>query len=484
MDGLHVRVIPAAPASRPGGVRRLPAPGSTRPGSRRPVAGLLLVALGFLLLLVAPSVAAGAAADGPGDVRVLTLDGMINPVSQRYLERGIEAAAAEGAELVVIELDTPGGLLDATQELTSGMLGSRVPIAVYVTPQGARAASAGVFVTMAAHVAAMAPGTRIGAATPVSAEGEEMADDLRTKVINDTVVYGRTIAEARGRNADWAEDAVRDAVVVSAREAVELGVVDLIAEDRAALLAAIDGTTVELPEGPVTLQTASAPVVGVEMSPVESLFMAIANPTIALLLLSLGALGVYAELTNPGTLLPGIAGVILLVLAFLSLGMLPLSMGGLALVVIGLLLIGAEPFVASGGVLGVGGVAAFVIGALLLVDDTRAPFVEVSLPVILALGAGMGAFVLIALQGMARVRGRPAAIGPDDLVGRFGRMRGVGEVFVAGERWAAVGPDPDAPLPPPNAPVRIARREGFRLVVEPADPAEADAAGLPPSPKE
>jgi membrane-bound serine protease (ClpP class) len=409
---------------------------------------------------------------------------MINPVSGRYIERALEQAAADGAELVVIELDTPGGLLDTTQALTQQLLASPVPVAVYVSPQGARAASAGVFVTLAAHVAAMAPGTRIGAATPVSAEGEDMGDDLRAKVVNDTVVYGRSLAELRGRNADWVEAAVRDAAVVSAQEAVELGVVDLVAEDRAALLAAIDGTTVQLPGGPVTLRTAAAPVVEVEMSGIESLFMAIANPTIALLLLSLGALGIYAELSNPGTLLPGIAGVIMLVLAFLSLGMLPLSVGGLALVVIGLVLIGAEPFVASGGVLGLGGVAAFLVGALLLIDDTRAPFVEVSMPVILALGAGMAAFVLIVVRGMARIRGRPPAIGPDDLVGRLGRMRGPGEVFVAGERWAAIGPDVGVPLPPPDAPVRIAGRDGFRLVVEPADPDDVDPAGWPPGPKE
>jgi membrane-bound serine protease (ClpP class) len=407
------------------------------------------------------------AAQSPGEVRVLALDGMINPVSERYLVRGIGDAASEGAGLVLVELDTPGGLLDATQSLTAAMLASDVPIAVHVTPQGSRAASAGVFVTMAAHVAAMAPKTRIGAATPVSGDGSEIPEDLRNKVVNDTVAYARSIATARERNADWAEDAVRDAVVVDAAEALELDVIDLVAADRATLLGEIDGRAVALPAGERTIATTGVPVVERPMSPFEQLFMALADPNIALLLLSLGGVGIYFELANPGAMLPGIVGAIFLILAFLSLGTLPLSYAGLAFVILGLVLMGAEVFVASGGLLGVGGVVAFGLGALLFIDERRAPFLEVSRPLILVLTVGMGAFVLIALRGMMQVRRKPPAFATDELVGRVASVRTPTEVFVLGELWQARPAAAHEGGLVPGATVRIVGRSGFVLVVEP-----------------
>ncbi|MEO6294680.1 MAG: ATP-dependent Clp protease proteolytic subunit, partial [Candidatus Limnocylindria bacterium] len=244
----------------------------------------LCVAAGIAGLVAPAGVRAGA-----DDVHLLTLDDAINPISARYLERGIEEAAEQGAAAVLIELSTPGGLLDATQDLTTAMLGAEVPIIVYVTPPGTHAASAGVFITMAGHVAAMAPSTRIGAATPVSGDGSEIPEDLARKIINDTAEYARSIAEARGRNADWAEDAVRDAVVVGATEAVEIGAVDLVAEDRRALLDEIDGRSVSLLAGHVTLATADAAVVELPMSPFEDFLMAISDPNIAVILLSLGS---------------------------------------------------------------------------------------------------------------------------------------------------------------------------------------------------
>ena len=433
----------------------------------------MLLLLGFALM--APS----AGAQSPGEVRVLTLDGMINPVSERYLVRGIDEAAGDAAGLVVIELDTPGGLLDATQSLTATMLGSGVPIAVYVTPQGSRAASAGVFVTMAAHVAAMAPNTRIGAATPVSGDGGEIPEDLRNKLVNDTVAYARSIATARDRNADWAEDAVRDAVVVDAAEALELEVIDLVVADRAALLEALDGRSVALPAGEKRLDTAGVRVVERPMSPFEQLFMAIADPNIALLLLSLGGIGIYFELANPGAMLPGIVGVIFLILAFLSLGTLPLSYAGLAFVILGLVLLGAEVFVASGGLLGVGGVVAFGLGGLLLIDERQAPFLEVSRPLILALTLGMGAFVLVALRGVMQVRQRRPFVGQDDLIGRTATVRAPGEVFVLGELWQARATDGDHALVPGTT-VRVAGREGLLLLVEPEASSPADPVSASP----
>ena len=410
----------------------------------------------------------GGAADthaAVGDVRVLRVEGVINPISARYVVRGIEDAAEGGDAAVLIELDTPGGLLDATQEITGAMLNARVPVIVYVTPVGTHAASAGTFITMAGHVAAMAPSTRIGAATPVSGEGQEIPEDLRTKIINDTAAYARSIADARDRNADWAEDAVRDGVSVGAEEAVELGVVDLVAADRAELLATIDGLTVRLPDGEVTVETADAAVVEEPMSPFEEVLKVLSDPNIALILLSLGTIGIYFELSNPGAFFPGIFGAIALVLALFSLGTLPINFAGLALLLFGLALLGAEIWVASGGVLGIGGGIAFVIGALLLVDDTQAPFLEVSRPLIFGITLALVAFVMVALRAVMRTRLRPAYIGGNDMVGRDGMVRGTSSVFVEGELWRARPAASDTALRPGDR-VRVIGREGLGLIVE------------------
>jgi membrane-bound serine protease (ClpP class) len=422
-----------------------------------------VLALGVLMLGLAGVGGVGAAA---GEVRVLRVEGVINPVSARYVVRGIEEAADEGDAAVLIELDTPGGLLDATQEITGVMLNAPLPVIVYVTPAGTHAASAGTFITMAAHVAAMAPSTRIGAATPVSGEGQEIPEDLRTKIINDTAVYARSIAEARGRNPDWAEDAVRDGVSVGATEAVELDVVDLVAADRAELLDAVDGMTVRLLDDEATLATADAVVVEEPMSPVEEFLKVLSDPNIALILLSLGTLGIYFELSNPGAFFPGIFGAIALILALFSLGTLPINYAGLGLLVFGLALLGAEIWVASGGVLGIGGGIAFLIGALILVDDSQAPFLEISRPLIFGITLALVAFVLFAVQAVMRTRRRPAFIGGGDMIGREGSVRGTSSVFVEGELWRAHVASADATLRPGDR-VRIIGREGLDLIVEP-----------------
>ncbi len=426
------------------------------------------LALGIAMLGLG---AAGDVEAAAGEVRVLRVEGVINPVSARYVIRGIEAAAEEGDAAVLIELDTPGGLLDATQQITGALLNARLPVIVYVTPVGTHAASAGTFITMAGHVAAMAPSTRIGAATPVSGEGQEIPEDLRTKIINDTAVYARSIADARDRNADWAEDAVRDGVSIGAEEAVELDVVDLVAADRAELLGAVDGFTVNLPDGEVTVETAGAAVVEEPMSPFEEVLKVLSDPNIALILLSLGTLGIYFELSNPGAFFPGIFGAIALVLALFSLGTLPINYAGLALLIFGLALMGAEIWVASGGVLGIGGGIAFVIGALILVDDTQAPFLEVSRPLIFGITLALVAFVLVALRAVMRTRLRPAYIGGNDMVGRDGMVRGTSSVFVEGELWRARTAAPDRTLKPGDR-VRVIGREGLGLIVEPLPEAD------------
>ena len=426
--------------------------------------GLSLAALCLGLLLLG----IGAARDvraAAGEVRVLTIDGVINPISARYVLRGIEAAAEDGDAAVLIELDTPGGLLDATQDITGAMLNARLPVIVYVTPVGTHAASAGTFITMAAHIAAMAPSTRIGAATPVSGEGSEIPEDLRTKIINDTAVYARSIAEARGRNADWAEEAVRDGASIGAEEAVEIGVVDLIADDRSELLDAINGTIVRLPDGEVTLRTADAVVVEEPMSPFEEVLVVLSDPNIALILLSLGTLGIYFELSNPGAFFPGIFGAIALVLALFSLGTLPINYAGLALLLFGLALLGAEIWVTSGGVLGIGGGIAFLLGALILVDDSRAPFLEISRPLIFGITLVLVAFVLFALRAVMRTRRRPAFIGGGDMIGRQGSIRGRSSVFVEGELWRARPVDASTALRPGDV-VQIIGREGLDLIVQ------------------
>jgi membrane-bound serine protease (ClpP class) len=454
------------------------APFSTTPATRRSrgrgrtirrLFGVFCLILGFAVQ------AQGVLGQTPGEVRVLTIDGMINPITERYLTRGIEEASASGAALLLLELDTPGGLLESTQRMTSAILRSEVPIAVYVTPEGGRAASAGVFITMSGNIAAMAPNTRIGAATPVDGAGGDIDEDLARKIINDTVVYARSIAETRERNADWVEDAVRDAVVVNATEAVDLDVVDLVATSRADLLQQIDGMTVTTRAGEVVLATADAPISEEPLSAFEELFMAIANPNIALLLLSLGGIALYFELANPGAMIPGIVGVIFLILAFLSLGALPISAAGLALLVVGLALLGAELFVASGGILGIGGVIAFGLGGLLLIDETQSPVVEVSRPLIIGLTVSMGAFVMVALRGVMRARRRPVAIGDGDMSTRLARVRGPDEVFVAGERWRARRADGSVEPLEPGHPVRVVGRDGLSLLVEPAPEADDDA---------
>jgi membrane-bound serine protease (ClpP class) len=419
-------------------------------------------------------VGAGPVRAGAGDIHLLTLDDIINPISVRYLERGIHAAEDEGAAAVLIELSTPGGLLEATQDLTSTMLSARVPVIVYVTPPGTHAASAGVFITMAGHVAAMAPSTRIGAATPVSGDGTEIPEDLARKILNDTAEYARSIAEARDRNADWAEDAVREADVVGAAEAVEIDAVDLVAEDRSELLEAIDGTTVSLAGAEMTLETAGAPVLELPMSPFEDVLMALSDPNIAVILLSLGSLGIYFELSAPGSFFPGIAGAIALILGLFSVGTLPVNYAGLVLLLLGLALMGAEIWVASGGVLGIGGAIAFVLGASLLIDDTQAPFLEVSRPLIYGITLALVLFSIVAVRAVMRTRRRPVAIGGYDMVGQVGVRRGPESVYVEGELWSARAAE-GATLPGTGR-VRIIGREGMTLIVEPLDGAgEASA---------
>lgn len=401
----------------------------------------LAIAATLLILGVVGFACGGGPGAPPQAVHVLTADGVVGPVMERYLDRGIDGAEDEDAEAVVIQLDTPGGLITSMNDIVKRILSSKVPVVVYVSPQGGQAASAGTFITMAAHVAAMAPATRIGAATPVGSGGEEIQGPLGDKVTNDAAEQIKGLAELRERNEEWAESAVRDAVSANASEALELDVVDLIANDLDQLLDSVDGRQVTLyPDRDVTLQTANAEVVFNDMNFIERFLDIIADPNIALLLLSLGTLAIFIEIVNPGVIFPGVFGVIALILGFFALSVLPFNWAGVALILFAFVLFGLEIFVPSGGILGVGGVVALILGGLLLTSGNPPEF-QVSRWLLIGLAAAMGAMVLFVLVNIVRIRTMPAQTGVESIVGREAVTRSAldpdGFVFFDGERWSA-----------------------------------------------
>ena len=360
--------------------------------------GPTLLALGLLALALAHwAVPAHAAGD---HVALVKIDGVIDAVSSRYLARAINKAADEGAALVVVQLDTPGGRIDSMRDMVEAILGSRTPLAVYVSPAGAQAASAGTFVTAAANFAAMAPATNIGAASPVSGSGEDLPSTLRQKVDEDTRAFIRGIAEQRNRNADALEDTVTYARAYSASEAVDLGIVDLIATDMADLLNQLDGRTAETASGTVVVSTAGAQVLEVRTTMLERFLGVIADPNIAYLLLSLGSVSLMAEFFSPGVFGPGVVGVIALLLAFVALGQLPVSWVGVALILFSMGLFYFELQAPGIGAFGAGGVAAFLVGSFLIFGgffESSAipePAVEVNRWVIGAMSVTLVAVVL------------------------------------------------------------------------------------------
>lgn len=335
---------------------------------------LLLAAVVAVVVVMAATTTprlAGGQASAPSVV-VVPLTGAITPPTARFVTSAIAEAERAGAAAVVIELDTPGGLLSSTDEIIRAILASDVPVVVWVGPDGARAASAGVFITYAAQVAAMAPSTRIGSASPVSLTGE-MDETMRRKVTNDAVSQIRTLADLRGRDATWAEAAVRDAANVTAAEALRLGVVDLLASDVPTLLTDIDGRTVSTASGPVTLATSGAETIGSEMGWLDQLLAVLADPTIAYILLSLGGLGLFLELSNPGVTFPGVFGGISLLLGLYGLGTLPVNWAGVGLIAFSFLLFVVDLFVPSLGTLTIGGLVSFVLGSYLLLGSNAPP---------------------------------------------------------------------------------------------------------------
>ena len=423
----------------------------------------------FLLILFAVGIGMACGSDDPdrGAVHLLTLDGGIGPITERYIDRGITKAEDEGARLIIIEMDTPGGFSSSMREIVQRIEASDVPIVVYVSPWGARAASAGTFITMAAHVAVMAPNTSIGAAAAINADGSDIEGTLGKKVENDAVAFIRGIAELRGRNADWAEQAVREAVAATQTEAVELNVVDFVAGDVDEILHRIDGTTIELkPDVMVTLTgLPGARRVNTDMTVWERMLEHLANPTLATILISLGMIGLFFELSNPGAIFPGVAGVLAIAIGFLALGVLPVDTIGLVLIGIALLFFALELFVPSGGILAGGGLLALVLGAIIAFRDTPTEFQPNRIVVGILGFLLVVVFVSMAI-GLARMRKMRSETGAEALVGRMAIARTPltpdGTVFIQGERWQAELEDGSAAE---GEEVRVVSANGLRLRV-------------------
>ncbi|PYN57644.1 MAG: hypothetical protein DMD94_03600 [Candidatus Rokuibacteriota bacterium] len=424
-----------------------------------------LMALATIIAMLLP-VAVWAA---PAPVATIEIEGVINPVTLRLVGLAIDRAQAERAQALVILLDTPGGLERSMRAIVQRMMNAEVPVVVFVAPTGARAASAGVFITMAGHVAAMAPATNIGAASPVSVGGGGADKTMMKKVENDAAAFIRTVAIERGRNADWAEKAVRQAVAVTEREALKLNVIDLVADSLPDLLGKIDGRTIKLPKGPVTLATKGAPVRPIEIGFRDRFLNVITDPNVAYVLMMLGMLGLFFELSNPGVILPGIIGGISLILAFFAFQSLPINYAGLLLILFGIVLLVAEIKIVSHGVLAIGGMISMALGSLMLFDSPEVGF-RVSWWVIApTVGATAGLFLFVVAAGV-RALGRPPATGVEGLVGKTAivreRLAPEGQVMVSGEIWRAVAQG--EPLEP-GAQVRIVSVDGLTLKVAKAE---------------
>jgi membrane-bound serine protease (ClpP class) len=435
----------------------------------RHLTGLLLKVVGVLYLLCLLALQA-ARAQAPS-AALLTVDGPIGPAYADYVERGIAQAAASGRKLVVLQLDTPGGLDTAMRITVRAILAAPIPVACFVAPSGARAASAGTYILYACHIAAMAPGTNLGAATPVQvgtgpdppgAAKPGQPSTMENKAVNDAAAYLRGLAQLRGRNAVWAEASVRQSLSLSAEDALEAKVIDIVARDTAGVLAQAHGRSVSVRGQPWRVDSAGAAILDAPPDWRTRLLAVITNPSVALILLSLGAYGLLFEFMSPGAVLPGVVGAICLLLGLYGLQLLPINYSGLALIFFGLACMVAEAFLPSFGVIGFGGVIAFVIGALLLLDSEAPGF---GVPLGLVAGIGITAALLVGAtaQVALRTRRRPRVGALASLEGSLGEMLGEGWANVGGETWQVAA---DTPLVRGER-VRVLGRRGRVLLVAP-----------------
>ena len=373
-------------------------------------------------------------------VDVIVIDGTINPAVDDFIRESIGRAKLNRAQALVIQLDTPGGLLTSTRTIVKEILGAPVPVIVYVSPSGAGAGSAGVFVTMSGHIAAMAPGTNIGAAHPVSGGGQEVKGVMGEKIENFTASFSESIAQQRGRNTEWAVQTVRKSVSITEREALKKNVIDIVAKDIDDLLRQADGRKVELEGRPHTLALKGVRIVRYEMSLKQRIINAIADPNIAYLFMMAGILGLYMEFSHPGVFFPGVAGAICLLLALASFQLLPINYTGLILMLLGVALLVGEAFFPSFGVLGVGGIIAMALGSLLLFDTQGSDF-GVDRPIVFTAVGTLGAFVLAVSYLVFRSQKSRPTLGLEGLLGEVGEVRGklnpAGKIFVHGEYWNA-----------------------------------------------
>jgi membrane-bound serine protease (ClpP class) len=402
-------------------------------------------------------------AAGPHVDRII-IDGTINPAVDDFIRESIGRAKANGARALIIQLDTPGGLVDSTRSIVKEMLAAPVPVMVYVAPSGARAGSAGVFITLAAHVAAMAPATNIGAAHPVAGTGEEVKGAMGEKIVNDMAAFSETIAQRRGRNTEWAIQAVRKSVSITETEALKKNVIDIIAKDLNDLLAQAHGRVVDVGGSKHELSIKDARVVQHEMSLRQKVLNSIAHPNIAYLLMMAGILGLYMEFSHPGTIFPGVAGAICLLLAFASLQLLPINYTGLALMVLGIALLIGEAFIPAFGVLGIGGIISLALGSLLLFDTPASDF-AVDRSIVFTAVATLGLFVFAISYLVVRSQSAAPALGMEGLIGKVGEARSKfspnGKIFVHGEYWDAQG---DGEIAPGDR-VKVVGYDGMRLRV-------------------
>lgn len=427
----------------------------------------------------------------------MELDGALGVATAEYLIAGIEEANERGANLVIIRMDTPGGLVEPMRDIVQAILASNVPVATYVSPGGARADSAGTYILLASHIAAMAPTTHLGAATPVSLGGgdspsppaprspdplnsDEISEDaeeiedtpsapdtaMERKVLNDAIAYIRGLAEAHGRNAEWAEDAVRNAATLTAKEALEQNVIDLIAANQSELLEAINGREVKINNELVAINTESITIETLQPNWRIRILSAIASPEVALLLMLVGIYGLMFEGWNPGAIVPGVVGVICLLLAAYALQVLPVNYAGLALILVGIALIVGESFVPSFGALGVGGIAAFIFGSIMMFDS-GIPGFGISLTFVISFGLVCGGILFWLVSYILKLRSRGAVSGKDSIIGGMGTalesFTGEGNIWLEGESWAArsgLHIDKDQE-------VRVTAMDGLTLVVEP-----------------